>query len=163
MRPWILASAALGLVVALAVATAPKPTCRRSATATPPALIVPTTTITWAPPPLPANPCDHNDAVWHARTVRQMIETELACARRPATSPRTAYLALMTARSLDVEHERDGEIDAELVRVAPKAAVVFIARKEYDNAAAAVLVARSIGVHSPTVDAIEQALAQHQR
>jgi len=162
MRPWLLASAGLGIVVALAVATAPKPTCRRSAAETPPALVVPTISITWAPPPLPADPCNKDDHVWHARTVRQMIESQLACARQPGTPPRTAYIALMAARSLDVEHEREAEIDAELVRIAPRAAVVFMAREEYDNAAAAVLVAKSIGVQSTTIDAVERALDQRQ-
>jgi hypothetical protein len=160
MRSWLLATASLGIVVALAIAIAPKPTCKREVNTPPPALIEPQRTrVTWAPPPRP-NPCDANDFVWHQRTVRQVIEAQLACGRQLAESMRTRYLALMMARELDTEREFAGQIDAELIWVAPRAAVTFLTRKEYDNAAAAVLVAKSLGVRNEIVTDVETALAR---
>ena len=160
MRSWVLASAGLGIVVALAIAIAPKPTCKREVNTPPPALIEPQRArVAWAPVPR-SSPCDVNDAVWHARTQRQMLEQQLACGRQVGESMRTRYLALIMARELDTEHALGAQIDAELVRVAPQAAVVFVARKEYDNAAAAVLVAKSLGVQSPSLRSVEQFLAQ---
>ncbi|MBA3459799.1 MAG: hypothetical protein H0T46_07550, partial [Deltaproteobacteria bacterium] len=124
MRSWLLASATLGLVFALAIAIAPKPTCKREINTPPPALIEPQRTrVAWAPVPRP-DPCDVNDRVWHARTERQMLEQQLACGRQLGESPRTRYLALMIARELDNERELSAQIDAELMRIAPAAAVV---------------------------------------
>lgn len=159
MRSLVLSSAALGLVVAIAIAIAPKPTCTREVNTPPPALIEPQRTrVAWAPVPR-ANPCDANDRVWHARTQRQMLEQQLACGRHESESARTRYIALMIARELDVERELGAQIDAELARVAPRAAVVFLKLEEYENAAAAVMVAKSLGVHRDSVSDVEAQLS----
>lgn len=160
MRSWLLASASLGIVVALAIAIAPKPTCKREINTPPPALIEPQPTrVTWGPVPR-TNPCDANDRVWHARTQRQMLEQQLACGRHTAEAPRTRYIALMVARGLDTERELGAQIDAELALVAPRAAVAFLRLEEYDNAAAAVLVAKGLGVRNELIKGVESFLAQ---
>jgi hypothetical protein len=159
MRSWLAASAGLAVVVARAIAMAPKPTCKREVNTPPPALIEPQPArVTWGPVPR-ANPCDANDRVWHARTQRQMLEQQLACGRHVDASPRTRYLALMIARELDTERALRAQIDVELARVAPRAAVVFLKLEEYDNAAAAVLVAKSLGARSAVVVDVEAQLS----
>ena len=70
-----------------------------------------------------------------------LIERDLACAERMVMTPRRAYLALMRARALDADRAYADTIDLLLVHTAPLAAEQFLALEDYDNAAAATLVA----------------------
>jgi hypothetical protein len=56
-------------------------------------------------------------------------------------SPERAYLTLVQARNLDANRDTAETIDLMLSYVAPRAAVRFAALEDWDNAAAAILVA----------------------
>jgi len=154
VRQWTLAAAGLGLVIATAIATAPKPSCK--AQARPSVLIIePMPRVAWSEP---RNPCEPV-ATFHARSTAMMIEEDLACARAATASPRRAYLAAMGARWLDTDGAYTSEINAELRRLTRPAAEQFLALKDYQNAASAVLVGESLGVESPAFQAVIRVLA----
>ena len=99
------------------------------------------------------------DCVDESAETREEIRQELELGRSPRTSPRDAYLYLMDARALDCTGELTAGIDGDLARIAPRAAVGFMARKDYQNAASAVMVANSLGAANATTHAVEAALA----
>jgi len=104
-RSWAFSAAALGFVIGLTIATAPKPSCKCTG----------------------ARPAT--------------VEQEIATAARMVMSPRASYLALMRARAIDVQGAHAETIDLMLAHVAPHAAQLFVELEDYENAAAAILVA----------------------
>jgi hypothetical protein len=151
LRRWALAAAGVGLLVMIAVATAPRPACHCAAT---PAMAVsePTPTMVRVP--------SRADCVEASASTRERIREELTLGRSLSMPARDAYLYLMAARALDCTGELTAGIDGDLARIAPRAAVSFMANKDYQNAAAAVMVANSLGATNATTTAVERALAR---
>jgi hypothetical protein len=143
---WALASAAVGLAVSIVIATAPKPTSRSIA----PVIVEPTPREDIAVADRRA--CGTDDA----------IELQLARGRAFDAADRR-YIALMTARSLDCDRAYAAAIDEQLATVAPRAAATFLVHDDHTNAAAAVLVAKSLGIDSRTVRTVDQYLQRYGR
>jgi hypothetical protein len=151
LRRWALAAAGVGLLVMIAIATAPRPTCHCTGHRGV-AERAPTPTVV-------VKPAHAACSTMFAET-REVIHQQLALARELSTPPRDAYLYLMGARALDCAGDYAAEIDVELARVAPRAAVGFLARKDYQNAASAVMVASNLGTANATTRSVEQILAR---
>ncbi len=124
-RAWAFAAAGVAILVSFAIATAPRPHCRCGA-ARP-------ERVAWAEPRTPCEP-----------SASSTVDRELACAERMTTNPRRAYLALMRARSLDTDRAYASTIDAMLLRAAPRAVGAFAVLEDWENAAAAMLVAEQL-------------------
>jgi hypothetical protein len=84
-------------------------------------------------------------------------------AMMPAARTIDAFEALREARKLDVVlgGVYAGELDATLVRIAPRAAISYAASHRVDEAELAVSVAESLGVESDNVKAVRAWLRHH--
>jgi hypothetical protein len=78
----------------------------------------------------------------------------------PGTAPKDALDQLKKAKNLDGSAGRAymGEIEGRIGQVAPKAAVLYMAAKDYEGAAAAVRLAESVGSSSSTIGSVKSAL-----
>ncbi len=84
----------------------------------------------------------------------------LSTGTAPATRPTVAYEALRSAQNYDrnLSNEYDGEIQTKLSQVAPKAALSYIAQKNYSAARNAMLFAQKFANASETVALVKSKL-----
>jgi hypothetical protein len=96
-------------------------------------------------------------------TLYDQLAAAWATGMDPATPAATAFPALREAWKLDtvLGGAFSDPLHARLAEVAPKAAVAFVAQRDYPAAELALHTAEALGVTSDSLAAVEQALAKH--